>query len=293
MIFFIFVLTLITNCTPLKNKDTTDVDKAIEVIAKKNNALSKLQVSEAEQLAEIESLSEVILYEKFFFVVDVINQKIVHPQGIKKWLGYDEKNFSLKAYFECIHPSQLPFLIELANATYKITTELDYPFSFREQQYVVDIALKHHHGNYILCKRSLSPWQWQAHGKKHFLTHYLLEFTITNHHIENLNTDLSPRIYDRNGNKLANYEKLIKEECSKAIENRNKIFSPQELRILRKFAYNQDIKSEEIAESFKITKETVHTLNRRIMKKGKYFMTENNFKHTKELAMCLRRNYWI
>ncbi len=252
-----------------------------------------LMISTEEHQHELASMQEVVPYEKFFFVVDTVNQQIELVHGVKRWLGYDDEKFTMMDYFSKIHPTQMTFLIHLAKVSFEIATTVGFKMLFRQQRYIVDIALQHAGGHYVLCKRSLTPWQWQYNGSQQLLTHYFLEFTITNHHLSELNTDIAPRIYDRFGHKLADLEELFRIESSQTIEKKSKIFTTQELRILRKIAYNPNITSEEIANAFKIKKSTIHVFNKKLIEKGKEILLDDSIQNAKDLALRLRRNFWL
>lgn len=249
-------------------------------------------VSEQEQIEEINSLQEIIKYEKFFFVVDFFNNNIEKVNGLGRWLGYEDHDFTLHKYYEIIHPSQFEYLKHLAETSLKIVNSKEFNVAFRQHQYVIDIALKHSAGHYVLCKRSLSAWQWLYNNEKQNITHYMNEFTVVNPHIEETSPKVNPRILDIDGNKLFDLEKILKQNSIDVIENK-KIFSVQERRILRKFAYIPDVTSSEIAKSFKTQVTTIHTLNKRIIEKGKKFFNDNSISSVKELSTILRRNFIV
>lgn len=269
------------------------IERASKALKQKISTKLHLAVSKEEQDSEINSLKEVIRYEKFFFVVDTINLKLENLHGVARWLGYDEATFTWQTYLSIIHPSYIEYLIHLAEITTNFSKSKDFRIAFRQHQYVVDVALRHSDGHYVLCKRSLTAWQWHYDNESQVVTHYMNEFTVTNPYIEEITPEMSPRVLDANGNKLHDIEALIRKNSQELVENEKKMFSVQELRILRKMAYNPTITSSEIATAFKTQVSTIHTLNKRIIDKGKYHFHDVRINNAKDLAVLLRRNFFV
>src|SRR5688500_18019484 len=63
-------------------------------------------VSEEQQQKEIASLKETIGSRRFFFVTNLENYEIEHANGIERWLGYSERDFSMKKYLDILHPGR-------------------------------------------------------------------------------------------------------------------------------------------------------------------------------------------
>jgi hypothetical protein len=296
MFFFNFVITLYTkhpSMTQSSNQESQSlINKAKDAIHQKGLSRKKNGVKIEDQNAEIISMKEIVKHEKFFFVVDAINNKIENANGIERWLGYNDEEFSLELYFSIIHPSYMEFLIHLAKISYQIANSTNFEVAFRQHQYVIDVALKHKNGHYVLCKRSLTAWQWEFNSAKRVISHYFNEFTVTNTHIEDINPNLLPRLMDVKGNKLFDLETLFKKNSIDVIEN-IKIFSPQELRIIRKVAYQPTITSAEIAISFKNKVNTIRVLNTRIIEKGKRYFNDDSISNVKELALRMKKNFMV
>lgn len=242
---------------------------------------------------EIDSLKEIIKFEKFFFVVDSLNMKIMHANGILKWLGYEDSTFSLDQYFKIIHESFMNSLIHLAGVVSQMANSKELQVGFRQQHYVINVALRHAKGHYVLCKRSLSAWQWGYNKDERKVTQYCNEFTIINNQINEINPEIFPRILDQNSNKIVELEKQLHLNVSKAFEDNSKMFSPQEFRILRKLAYFPSIHSSEIAKMFKTQPSTIQTLNKRIILKGRQYFQDESISTAKEVAILLRRNFLV
>lgn len=271
---------------------TTQIELAKKTVTRKINKNLREAVSFTEQQSELEFMKELIPHEKFFFVVSV-DGRIENVNGIARWLGYSEADFTLEKYFSIIHPSYLEFLIHLAEVTFTIANNVDFRVGFREQRYVVDIALKHAEGNYVLCKRALSAWQWRFDNHKQQITQYFNEFTVTNPHIEEVNPNLYPRILDSKGAKLFDLESLLKRNAAIYLEDNKIFFSIQEIRILRKLAYNPQMTTKDLAEAFKNKVGTINTLNKRIIKKGKVLFNNEEIETAKSVAILMRKNFLV
>jgi predicted XRE-type DNA-binding protein len=274
-------------------QDDLIVNKAYLAITQPKIKDSPYIISQEEHTAELESFKEGVKHQKFYFVINRCTKSIENIIGLNQWLGYDEDTFDLKTYFKSINPNQLIYLITLAEQAFKITELPNFTLRFGHQQYIVDLEMKHAAGHYVMCKRVLTPWQWQNNGEEQILTHYLLDFTVHNFHIDQISDELKPRVYDKFGNKLTDLEGLLRLAASSNIENESNLFTSQEYRILRKFANNKNITSEEIATAFKIKKSTVHTFNKSIIEKGRLFFKDNKIENAKDLALRLRNNYLI
>jgi DNA-binding CsgD family transcriptional regulator len=228
-------------------------------------------------------------------IVDATNQHIIHAKGIERWLGYEEQNFTFSKYYDIIHSGfKLP-LIHLAKVATEMVNAMDYNLGFREQQYVVNIALQHIQGHYILCRRNLSVWQWQYNNDRQLITQYCNEFTIINHHIDlqEITPEVLPRILNHHSQKLEDLEKQFRLNVSESIEKNKQLFTSQEYRILRKIAYEPTLTAPQIAKSFKTQPSTIRTLNQRIIEKARLHFKDESIGSAKEVAVLLRRNYLV
>ena len=251
-----------------------------------SSAISKIIHEE-----EVKLLAETIKYERFFFVVDIINQEIIHAHGIKQWLGYDDHKFSFGFYSNLIHPNYIEATFLLAKSTLALVNSNSFEQGFMKEKFVIQIALRHAQGHYILVKRTLSSWDYDPTTKVSIA--YLNEFTILEEYDEtDKSNTLKPRITDIYGTRLVNIENILRESSYKTLES-SKRFSVQELRILRKYAYNPTITSNEVANTFKIKPNTIDTYNRRIITKFNYIYPNEKVKSAKEIAQFLRKECFI
>ncbi len=269
------------------------IEKAKKAITRKKYDELPEAVSSEEQQNELESMKEVIRHEKFFFVVSSNESRIEHTHGVEKWLGYNEQEFTLEKYLSIIHPSYLEFLTHLAQITFQIVSNKGFRVGFREQRYVVDIALKHAKGHYVLCKRALSPWQWRYDKIRQELTHYFNEFTVTNPYLEDISPELFPRILDVNGDKMFNLEDILRKNASLYFETNKIFFSIQEIRIIRKMAYSPNITSSDLAAFFKNQIGTINTLKKRIIKKGRLLFNDPEIDSAKSIAQLMKKNCFV
>jgi predicted DNA-binding transcriptional regulator len=272
--------------------DTTTINRAKEVIKQIPIPSSQWAVSSEEHNSELDSLKEIIHYEKFFFIFDTINFRIENLAGVSKWLGYDESTFTYQKYLSLIHPSFMEALIHLAKITYEIANNKNFEVEFRQHQYVVNIAIKHSKGHYLLCKRALSAWQWQHDENSQVITHFCNEFTVVEE-IDEIAPETRPRVLDKFHNKIEELEKQLRTNSSSATEGKSISFTCQELRVLRKLAYNPSIKAKEIAKAFNIDVTTVHTHNKLLLEKGRLFFHDEGISSAKEVATLLRRNFLV
>ncbi|WP_259015101.1 hypothetical protein [Emticicia fluvialis] len=269
------------------------IENAKKAITRKKYHDLPEAVSIEEQQQEIESMKEVVRHEKFFFVVSANDNRLEHINGLERWLGYSEQDFSLEKYLSIIHPSYLEFLTHLAQITFQIVSNKGFRVGFREQRYVVDIALKHAKGHYVLCKRALSPWQWRYDKNRQELTHYFNEFTVTNPYLEDISSELLPRILDTKGDKMFNLEDLLRKNASLYFETNKIFFSVQEIRIIRKIAYHPEMKSSDLAAAFKNQIGTINTLKKRIIKKGKLLFNDPEIASVKSIAILMKKNCFV
>lgn len=271
------------------------IKTSIEILKESVKSLKNQQISSAISKTiheeEVKLLAETIKYEKFFFVVDIINQEIKHAHGIKQWLGYDEYKFSFGFYATLIHPNYIEATFLLAKSTLALVNSNSIEQGFMKEKIVIQIALRHANGHYILVKHTISSWDYDSTTKVSIA--YLNEFTILEEYDETeKSSTLKPRITDIYGTRLLNIENIVRESSYKILES-NKRFSIQELRILRKYAYNPTITSNEVANTFKIKPNTIDTYNRRIISKFSYIYPNEKVQSAKEIAQFLRKECFI
>jgi len=258
----------------LKNKVATyfgDDDSAI-----------KLMVPPEKQQGEINLLKETVGNERFFFVIDLLRFEVEEVQGIQKWLGYSEKEFSLKQYWnQLMHPGQKISLLLIARRMYESLCRGAYPLQFMVQRFASLVTVKHYNGRYLLTKKTASVFQYDS---KNRLIAYLNEFTIIGNYEGEA---LYPRIYNSYGERETVREKEILEKTTKDFL-KMKVFTAGELQAIRKLAYNPGITQSKIAEELDLSVHTIETYDKRFLHKAREFYREE-FLSVLDAAIHLRK----
>lgn len=235
-----------------------------DIISLFNEDHNKIQlvVSLEEQTKEISLLRETLNNERFFFVVNLLNFEIEQIHGIQKYLGYPENEFCYKQYWNhVIHPGKQALKL-LARHMYEAFCNGKYPLKFIVQRFTSLVPLKHYDGRYLLTKKTSSVFQYDVNNR---LISYIDEFTVIG---EYTGQPLDPRMWFEYDNQNSEEKNLfLKEMLNDFIEM--KIFSPNELQIARKLAYNTDITQAQIAEEFGLTVNTVNTYYKRFLEKAR------------------------
>ena len=159
-----------------RNLDPSDFEKLkTYVISLFPEKINKYAVRQQLQQAELASLKRTIGSQRFFFVVDMATFEITHQAGIERWLGYSEKDFTLKQYWKIVHPGLQKTAHTVFVQMIDFLCKGRFTLEFMVQRYSSLTALKHYNGQYLLLKRTASVFQFD---KENRLTEYLNEFTI-------------------------------------------------------------------------------------------------------------------
>lgn len=247
-------------------------------------------ISQAKQEKEIKLLIETVKYERFFFVVDLIKKEVLYTNGLQKWMGYNDDDFSLLKYFQILHPKHLESLNMLAQATFQTANSGKYKVAFMEQKYIVQLPIKHIEGHYLLTKRTLSPFQIDQDGR---VTAYLNEFSIIGKHEPS--HALEPWLVDSNGNQMNEAALEIRTRTDEILNKlkRPRPFSVQHLRILRKIAYEKDINFKQIAKSLQIKPASMETHSRRLLENARIYFENDDFKNLRDVALYAKREDYV
>ncbi len=243
--------------------------------------LAPLAVTEHAQRQELESLSRTIGSERFYFVVDMTRFEISRSEGIQRWLGYYEKEFTLKKYWSLVHAGmQKPVhnvFVQMANILCPGRFELE----FMVQRYSSLTAIRHHAGHYLLLKRTASVFQYDAENR---LTEYLNEFTIIG---EYNGESLSPSFFTDKGEQEAERGEIIMKRALESFLGM-KIFSVNELHVARMLAYQPGISQAQIANILELKPNTVDTYYKRFLKKSRDYF-HHDFSSVLDAALYLRK----
>lgn len=239
----------------------------------------KYVVSTQKQHLEIDHLKKTVHYERFFFVLNNYDFSIDHVHGVKKWLGYDEDDFTYYKYLSIIHPTHL--LAQLSNVYELLENSMTgvYPLEFINGfRFISYFALRHLSGEYLFFKRLAWPFQYDD---KNRLLSYLNEFTLLGKYN---NESYTVRLTDADGRPLILKRKKINPVYS-AIENMP--FSHQELKVLNAYAKDASLTGAAIANTLMIKKNTVITYKKRILDKAEKLFYRR-FKTAADVAIFLK-----
>ena len=103
-------------------------------------------VSAEQHDKEIASLKDTIGNRRFFFVTNLENYEIEQVHGIERWLGYSERDFTMKKYLDILHPGRKKAVMMIAMHLYDRLCKGQYALNFMVQRYSSLIALKHYKG---------------------------------------------------------------------------------------------------------------------------------------------------
>src|SRR3978361_1150569 len=87
-------------------------------------------VSQDLQQKEISSLKETIGSRRFFFVTNLENYEIEQAHGVERWLGYSERDFTMKKYLDILHPGRKKAALMIATHLYDTLCTGRYSLSF-------------------------------------------------------------------------------------------------------------------------------------------------------------------
>lgn len=239
----------------------------------------KKMVPLTRQIKEIQLLKETLGFERFFFVLNLHEMSLEHIHGVHRWLGYPDKDFNLLKFLQIIHPSH--FITHNLTANILITGLMrgDWDVEFMKHRYINEMALKHYNGGYFLFKRLGTVFQ---HTEKKQLLEYMNEFTLIGTYEDQ---PFGIRALHEDGTKT--FADDMFERIKKSFEEIN-LFSFQELRILRKYAYKGAMQVKELATIFKVSEATIATHKKRIKQKAEALFKQP-FNNVKDVAAYLHR----
>jgi len=266
-----------------KNLDPADFEKlksyVIDLLPEKVN---KYIVSPRLQKDELASLERTIGGQRFFFVVDLATFEITHKAGIERWLGYPEKEFTLKQYWKLVHPGLQKTAHTVFVQMIDILCKGLFSLEFMVQRYSSLTALKHYNGEYLLLKRTASVFQYDNENR---LTEYLNEFTIVGKYG---GEPLSPVFFTDKGKPEEERGKIVMQQVLEKFLGL-KIFSVNEFHVARLLAYTPGITQKKIAGILNKSPNTIDTYCKRFLNKARaYFHFE--FSSASEAAVYLQKN---
>ncbi len=240
----------------------------------------KPSVPDFEQQTTLRHLDEEIHRENIYFSISLVENRIVHCNGVARWLGYADSDFSLRDYLEIIHPAHAAVEGYYSLALLELFMHNEISLRFMQPVCATIIALKHKNGKYICCKRECAPFQLT---KENRMTEYLCYFNVIK---EFSNEIYHTRLYPGSEHSIYTAEKLLALVRKKFTDHTD--FSMQESRILKRYAQQKNCTSEMIGKAFKIEKTTVNTYNKRILKKAEAF-SQQRFGTAKEASLYFKK----
>lgn len=238
----------------------------------------KKMVLQREQQKQIRFLNATLIHEQFFYVADLREGKLKNVNGVEKWLGYPDQDFTPEKFMRLIHPSQLLTYNIVSHNLAIYLTEGKINLQFMVQHFVSHVALRHLKGHYLLFKRVAYPFQFTD---KNQLLEYLSVFTLIGGY---QNTPFYFRASDRNGD-LLDMHRIIIEDMQTQFKSL-RVFSNQEWRILRRYAKDFKISIAMLSQAFKIKESTVKEYNKRIKVKALNIF-ETEFTSARKVASYL------
>jgi len=241
----------------------------------------KYAVTPEQHEKEITSLKETLGSRRFFFVTNLESYEAEYVHGVERWLGYSERDFTMKKYQDILHPGRKKAAMMIAMHIYETLCRGQYSLNFMVQRYSSLIALKHYKGHYVLVNKISSVFQYDVNN---CLTACLHEFTIIND--EYNGEPLAPTFFTSKGES----DKRGSDILQKTLEHflKMKVFSPKEIQIARKIAYTPGIKQPELAILFDISINDLHQYYSRFLKKARDFF-HRDFPNTLEAAIYLKK----
>lgn len=247
------------------------------------NQLSNIVVSTHLQQEELEKLEIGLRYEQFFFVVDVIDFKIIHARGIDI-IGYNNEQFDMFQYLQAI-PSKglLQLFILMWRNIFNFNVEEDTPLQFLKPKFIVQMPIKHANGDIFLVKRTISPFQFTKSG---MITQYLSEFVVIKKTFDNEPPE--PRFTDIPEKMVEKYAQFINRDFIWE----NSPFSPKEMIIVNTYAHSHPETSVDIiAKELNLKVSTLKFYNKAILRKAQDFLGEHYiFTTAREVAVFFKKS---
>ncbi|MDZ7899339.1 MAG: hypothetical protein U5N85_15110 [Arcicella sp.] len=240
----------------------------------------KNQVSLKIQEEEIKKIEAGLRFEQFYFVVDVVNFKIIKAKGLET-LGYHTETFDLLQYAQTIASKGV---LDLMGVFWKNIFDFNQKgishLQFLKPKFIAQIPMKHKNGDIYLIKRSITPFQYTNTGK---LTQYLSEFTI----VKKFNNEApEPRFMDMPETFVEKFNLFV----SSSFIWEESPFSSKEMDILRKYvSTDRNQTAKQLSLELSMTTETLKFYNKEILRKAKdYFGEIYSFDTAMDVAFFLK-----
>jgi hypothetical protein len=267
-----------------KDKTALEEFKSVKEYTQKifsGNQKETLQVPIDIQQKELKNLDIGLRHEQFYFIVDVVNFKIIRAKGLET-IGYHSDTFDLLQYAQTIASKGILQLMTLMwkNIFDFNQKSIDH-LQFLKPKFIAQIPMTHQNGDVLLVKRSITPFQYTNTGK---LTQYLSEFMV----IKKFNNEApEPRFTDIPAELFEKYSLFL----SRSFLWDDSPFSNKEMVILKAYSdENQNKVAKEFAVDLNLTTETLKFYNKEIIRKSKeYFGEIYTFATARDVALFLKK----
>ena len=199
------------------------------------------------------------------YVIDFSQNKLTFAKGFESFLGYKDKKMSLENYLEKIHPDDIDLVSRIGAATMQHTHSN--PNQNKDNVLYISFRIRNSNNEYLKVLSQSSVFETDNNGQ---MISSLIKVS-----------DLS---FIEDG-EVVRYkfvaENLDQEAFKHKIYHSSKdLFTNRELDIIKEIAKGKS--SQEIAESLEISKHTVATHRKKIMKKSRCHSAEELLKFCKK-----------
>lgn len=202
---------------------------------------------------------------KCIYILDYKERSVPFQKGIKEMLGYEPHEFTFELFTNYFHPDDYDIVTRLIRATLTFASEHNVT---KDVGFCLNYRIKHKDGHYVRVLRQSTIYDYDASGRIISNLSMLTDISFLN---------VSNKVEWRFDAPLLDKEKF-KKHVTKAY---NDFFTEREMGIVKKI--KQGKKSDEIAKELHISKHTVDTHRRKILKKS-------NCKNTVELLNFCSEN---
>ena len=213
---------------------------------------------------KIEDLS--LSNKECLFTWSPISGKMIQRRGFQNLLGIDDQILTLERFVSLMHPEDVELVKKIGQAA--TVQSVEHPKGNNEWMLYVAYRIRKSDGTFIKVLAQISPFQFD---KQKRITEFLVR--INDISFAGLN-GLVEYDFRHPGLNSTEFKKLIYDEAYS-------LFTPKETEIIK--LIGQGKKSQEIAEVLNISKHTVATHRKKIMKKS-------NCHSKKELMRFCKKN---
>ena len=236
------------------------------------------------QTAELQLLGKMTAYEQFFVILDLATLEVQNSLGTEQWLGY-----ALHQVPDLLSPQLAEGQEQLMEAYFltfvKMLTVTEQRSGFLRQRLLCQLPIRQAAGKPLLVKMLATPFQYDADGRLASLL--LLGSCLGTYRQQPLN----PRFLDGSQPFGPYWQQWLLKETWELLSSRQP-FTPQQLRIIKLLASNEDSKTRDIATELFIAQGTALTHNKQIVQKASQWMGRH-FGSARDAAIHLHQSGMI